>query len=465
VMGLAPYGKAAAVRTIFGKLYGLRPDGQYWLEPNPTPILREFGLPRKPDEEISQLHQDVAAGLQEALEAVMLHVLSHYRAKTGRARLCLAGGVAHNCSANGRIAESGLFEELFVQPAAHDAGCALGAALACSIAGDVARSGRLRHVYWGTPLQGANEIAAELEPWRPLVKFARVDNVVDRAAALMASGAILGWVQGRSEFGPRALGNRSILADPRPASHKDLINAMVKKREGFRPFAPAVIEERVADFFDIPPVRFDAGFMNVVVRVKPEHRRTLGAVTHVDGSARLQVVSRSVNERFWSLLEAFGRITGVPILLNTSFNNNAEPIVDSVLDAITCFATTGLDYLVIGDHVVSRGRANSDAYGRLFLSLPPHVSLRDPVADSSSGGAPEGPSLGNTHHDTVVPVSEATAAVLSGTDGSTRLSALLTARDAAGVLDEILTLWNRRLVVLDAQPRSRALTPAASAAV
>jgi carbamoyltransferase len=186
----------------------------------------------------------------------------------------------------------------------------------------------------------------------------------------MAEGGVIGWLQGRSEFGPRALGNRSILADPRPAANKDIINAMVKKREGFRPFAPSVLEERLGDFFE-PQGVAAVPFMVITLQVRPEKRALLGAVTHVDGSARVQSVSRTDNPRYHALIEAFGRLTGVPVVLNTSFNNNAEPIVDSVDDAVACFLTTGIGRLFVGDWLVEKAARMPD--DTAWLDLVPQV--------------------------------------------------------------------------------------------
>ena len=200
---------------------------------------------------------------------------------------------------------------------------------------------------------------------------------------------MIGWVQGRSEFGPRALGNRSILADPRPAGNMTRINAMIKKREGYRPFAPSVMEEHVRDYFELPDEVASLPYMIFVVPVRVDRRSLLGAVTHVDGSARVQTVSRTDNERFWQLLRAFGDLTGVPVLLNTSFNNNAEPIVDTLDEAVTCYLTTGLDYLVAGDYLVTRRPAVNGAYRDLTVLLPELVAIRqvDEYTSPSRRGA------------------------------------------------------------------------------
>jgi len=256
---------------------------------------------------------------------------------------------------NGTVLRSGLFDEIFVQPAAHDAGNALGAALA--VMRDAKRPRPLDvmpHVFLGRDIGLTNDIEMRLRRWMPLIDIELLDDAPESAAGLLAEGLVIGWVQGRSEFGPRALGNRSILADPRPAENKRTINAMIKKREDYRPFAPSIVEERLREFFEVPATVDNLPYMVVAVPAKPEVRSLLAAVTHVDGSARVQSVSRLQNPRYHALIAAFGRRTGVPIVLNTSFNNNAEPIVDSVDDAVATFLTTGIQAVVIGDWLVRK---------------------------------------------------------------------------------------------------------------
>jgi carbamoyltransferase len=325
VMGLAPYGDPERFLGLLRTSYALLPDGKYDLALDridatlkPAVERRAKGAP------ITQAHMDLAAGLQSALEEIVLHVLRHHQRASGHRRLCLAGGVAHNCTMNGKIARSGMFEEIFVQPAAHDAGCALGAALAVSVPdGAAPRPRRLSSVYWGRDVGDDRAIRAELDRWSPWLTVERSADVARTAASLIAGGAVIGWVQGRSEFGPRALGHRSILADPRPAENKDRINRMVKKREAYRPFAPSVLEERAHEFFVLPQAASTLGFMVIVLEVREDRRELLGAITHVDGTARVQTVSRAASPRYWDVIHAFGELTGVPVLLNTSFNNNA----------------------------------------------------------------------------------------------------------------------------------------------
>jgi carbamoyltransferase len=233
----------------------------------------------------------------------------------------------------------------------------------------------LTHVYLGPDLPRPAGIEAELSRWRHFVDFTREDDVCRRAAQLVAEDRVIGWVQGRSEFGPRALGNRSILADPRPVRNRDRINAMVKKREGYRPFAPSVLREDAHRYFEIREGE-QFPFMVFVVGVRPEMREVLGAVTHVDGTARIHTVARSTNERYWLLIDAFRDLTGIPIVLNTSLNVNAEPIVDSPADAILTYLTTDLDDLIIGDYLIRKKPVPlPQLLGGAEVTLPEHVAL------------------------------------------------------------------------------------------
>ncbi|OKO81919.1 carbamoyltransferase [Bradyrhizobium sp. NAS96.2] len=385
VMGLAPYGNPEVYRKLFEQFYELLDNGGYrvHLDRIGPALLRNIEVRRK-GMPFTQQHRDVSASLQEALERIVFHILRHYRELTGMKRLCLAGGVAHNCTVNGKLLYSGLFEDIFVQPAAHDAGCALGAALMVSDElGRPAPRERLEAVYWGPHLGSDSAVEQELNAWANHLDIERSDDVAGSAAEWMANGAVIGWVQGRSEFGPRALGNRSILADPRPAANKDRINAMVKKREGYRPFAPSVLEEDADEFFELPDGKRHFPFMNFVVRVRNDKRGLLGAITHVDGTARLQTVSQRTNSAYWDVINAFKRKTGIPVLLNTSFNNHAEPIVDSVADAIATFLTTDLDGLVVGPFLVKKRATKLEDWTAFSISLPPYASLYQVRAHTS----------------------------------------------------------------------------------
>jgi carbamoyltransferase len=376
VMRLAPYGDAARFRNLFCTFYALLPDGEYVIYNDRVLRLYEVLSPRQRGEPFDQIHKDIAAALQESLESIVFHILRHYTELTGHEYLAVAGGVGQNSSMLGKIWNSGMFRDIFVQPAADDAGCAIGCALA--VAHEMNPSlpkTRLQHTFWGSPVDDDKGLHQTLQLWAEFLEFRKMNDTFAETAALLADGAVAGWVQGRSEYGPRALGNRSIVADPRPSSHKDLINSMIKKREGYRPFAPSVIEEAAGDFFELPRGQKQFPFMSCVLNVREQWREILGAVTHIDGSSRLQTVSRQTNPRYYSLIRAFGEITGIPILLNTSFNNNVEPIVNTADEAICCFLTSGLHYLVLGDYLVWKRETSPAALACFRLWLSPCTCL------------------------------------------------------------------------------------------
>lgn len=470
VMGMAPYGDPAKYRALFKTFYDLLPDGDYRLHLERIPALFRIAQPRRKGGAFTETHQHIAAALQEAVEEIALHVLGHYRKTTGHTRLCLAGGVAHNCSMNGRVLYAGLFEKLFVQPAAHDAGCALGAAVAVQLTlAPQSTVEPLTDVFWGTDIGGAEEIERELRRWEAFVSVERCADIVNRAADLLAGGKAIGWVQGRSEFGPRALGNRSILADPRPAENKDIINRMVKKREAYRPFAPSVLQEKVDDYFVTTPTQKEFPTMSVILDVRPEWRERLGAITHVDGTARVQTVKREANLRYWELIRAFGERTGVAMLLNTSFNNHAEPIVDSVSEAVACFLTTDLNALVVGDFLVlkrdvagasagaasTEGAAAGEAWLGVRVSLPVTVTLateRRWVSATEQAWVHEVRFA--YHHGKSHRVSEAMARMLGAADGKLRWRELaakagVDAIEARALVPELRELWTNRAVVVE----------------
>jgi carbamoyltransferase len=470
VMGLAPYGDPERFKSLAASWYQLLPDGGFSLATaDPSAFFmtaHAFGLleqARRKGEPLTQAHKDLACALQQALEKVILHIVTHFQAQTSERSLCLAGGVAHNCSANGRLLYSGMFDRIFVQPASHDAGGAIGAALhATSKAGGPIRPQQLRHVYLGTPIAGDRAVIhAELERWGSLLRFEEVDPKVGggierRTAALLAAGNVVGWVQGRSEFGPRALGNRSILADPRPAANKDRINFMVKKREGYRPFAPSVLARSAASFFDLPAGETDLSFMTFVVTVQEDKRPLLGAITHTDGTARIQTVSEDTSPRYHRLIEEFATLTDIPMLLNTSFNNNAEPIVDSERDAIRCYLTTGIDTLVIGDFLVTSKvdlAAHPDECLALRVAMRPSQRIVRSFATAGTGAV-------EYSIETATPIKEPPVAcsahmfrLLSALphDGSVRetLQALgIPASDHAAIASEAFALWQARAIDL-----------------
>jgi carbamoyltransferase len=454
VMGLAPCGDPMRFRAIFDAICVLLPQGRWTIRWEDLKGLRDvLRAPRRAWEPIEQAHRDVAAALQEAIERATLHLLQHYNRETGFRQLCLAGGVAQNSTMVGRIARSGLFDRLFAQPAAHDAGCALGAAIVVhqELAGDT-NIEPCTHAYWGLNLDDGGPVGAKLEAWSDVVQIRRSPAVEREAARLLAADAVIGWVQGRSEFGPRALGNRSILADPRHAANTARINELVKAREGYRPFAPAVLEEYAHEMFDMPPGTC-AAFMTLTVPVHKEMRARLAAVTHVDGTARVQTVSKTTNERFWRLLHAFHDETGVPALLNTSFNHSIEPIVDSIDDAVTCFLTTGLSHLVVDDYIVTRRQDTERRIAALVPALPEYVRLTSARQAEMDGTYTD---VHECEH-TVTPtasreVSVALFELLRRTDGLRPVKELLqqtpTIAETEPLRLELFQLWKRRLIRL-----------------
>ena len=323
-------------------------------------LVQRLGPARDPQSALDKRHHNIAASLQSRLEDIVLPLLHRLHRQTGQSNLCLAGGVAFNCTVNGKILERTPFENLYIQPAAGDAGLAVGAAFYVwhQILGRP-RSFEMKHAYWG-PEFGEAEIrkrlgakSGEMERSSDCglrISEWSVEQVVQRTAAQIAEGKIVGWFQGRMEFGPRALGNRSIVVDPRRPEMKDILNQRIKHREIFRPFAPSILEERVGDYFT---QSYPSPFMLMTYPVRPEKRQAIPAPTHVDGTGRLQTVNREQNPLYWQLIKEFEKITGVPVLLNTSFNDN-EPVVCRVEEALDCFTRTRMDVLVIGNYFIER---------------------------------------------------------------------------------------------------------------
>lgn len=364
MMGLAPYGQPVHADALLAEILALEAGGRYRLDttlcdyhaalkgqfhPRLTAL---FGPPRAPDEAPTDAHRDLAASVQHVFERAQMHVLSPLKdSDPDLRRLVVSGGCALNVTANGRLLEQGLFDEIIIPPAPHDAGCAVGAALA-----DLAlRQVPVDHAALRLPYQGpvhdeaalASAVAAACRPG--LVPLSDED-LVEQTAALLAGGKIVAWFQGRSEFGPRALGRRSFLADPRRDEIREDLNAKIKKRELFRPFAPSVIEEAARDFFELDQ---QSPYMNIVARVRPEAAARIPAVTHVDGTARVHTVSADANPLYHRLISRFGAMTGVPVLLNTSFNIQ-EPIVETPAHALATFRASGVDALALGPWLIRR---------------------------------------------------------------------------------------------------------------
>ena len=388
VMGLAPYGEPRYRDAILDRLMDLKEDGSFRLDlsyfdycTGLTMTTGKFdglfgGAPRNPEEPLTQRHMDLAASVQAVTEEVVLRLCRDARAETGARNLCFAGGVALNCVANGKVLREKIFDELWVQPASGDAGGAIGAAFAGHFiyrrqarSRNGARDG-MEGSYLG-PDYGQAEIEKRLRAAGAVLTTVDPDAMIENTAEALADGKAVGWFQGRMEFGPRALGNRSILADPRSPSMQKLLNLKVKYRESFRPFAPAVLREDVAEWFEIDS---DSPYMQLVAPVRRDRCRSMTtaegelfgidklnvsrsdipAVTHVDYSARIQTVHRDTNPVFHDLIRAFKRRTGCPVLVNTSFNVRGEPIVCTPEDAFRCFMGTELDLLAIGNSLLRK---------------------------------------------------------------------------------------------------------------
>jgi carbamoyltransferase len=373
VMGLAPYGQPRFINE-FREIIRTDENGQFrlnldyfrhhaegvdmtWDEGSPVigrvfsdEFAHTFGPSRAAGDPLTDRERDIAASLQLRLEEVGFHVLNHLHEQTGLTDLGLSGGVAYNSVMNGKILLNTPFRRVFIQPAAGDSGTALG--VCYQIHNGILNGARveiMEGAYTG-PQFANDEIRAELENSNLVFETLTDAELTGRAAQDIAAGLVVGWFQGRMEFGPRALGNRSIVADPRRAEMKDILNDRIKKREPFRPFAPSILEDRVADYFE---QTHPSPTMLMVYQIRPERRAEVPAVTHVDGSGRLQTVSHEMNPRYYQLISDFDKLTGVPVVLNTSFNEN-EPIVCTPRQAIDCFLKTKMDVIYVGNYSTRR---------------------------------------------------------------------------------------------------------------
>jgi len=374
VMGLSPYGKED--KEIMKKLedviilkdnglfeinkkYFRHPkegvsmsweDGNPYIEPLYSDHLIEvFGKPRQKNEELTQYHKNLAWGIQKITEKTIFHILNHLQKRTGLKNVCIAGGVSQNSVANGKITDNTSFENVYIPPAGHDAGTAIGSALwLYNQIKDKPRIKPQKHSYFGAKFSDE-----EIEEFCkknniPYQKYSE-EELFDKVTDCLIDGGVVGWFQGRAEFGPRALGHRSILAAPRRDDAKEILNLKIKRREPFRPFAPSILKKYVSEWFEKVD---DVPFMEKVFKIKKEKQPLISAVVHVDGTGRLQTVDKTVEPKYYKLIETFYKKTGIPILLNTSFNEN-EPIVNTPKEAYACFARTKMDMLVMGNIVVT----------------------------------------------------------------------------------------------------------------
>jgi carbamoyltransferase len=392
VMGMAPYGKPRYADKVW-KVVRQDSDGSFSLDmdyftfhhstnrmysrkmvelfgdPRPremaffthaTGFPKYFGEPPANYEELCKVNEhyaDIAASIQHVTEELLVGMSSALQRETGQKKLCIAGGVGLNSVANSRILRESGFDDIYIQPAAGDSGAAIGAALWAynSLLGNP-RTFCMKHAYWGKHYSDAEISSFLTENNIQHRRFENDDELLDQTVGRLVNGKVIGWYQGRFEWGPRALGNRSIIADPRNAGMKDIVNSKIKFREPYRPFAPSVLAEKAEDYFELPDAvnRFPARYMLYVTPVRPEQRKNLPAVTHEDGTARLQTVFRDENPRYYGLIERFGQATGVPVVLNTSFNLRGEPIVTTPANAFSTFSKSEMDSLVLGNFIVDK---------------------------------------------------------------------------------------------------------------
>ena len=388
LMGLAPYGKPIFVDLIMENLVDVKDDGSFFLNmeyfdycAGSRMTNRKFellfdGPPREPESPITQRELDLAASIQKVTEEIILKICRHIKAVSGERNLCLAGGVALNCVANGRILQEGIFENIWIQPASGDAGGALGAALSVYFSvlenprALTAGSDTMHGAYLG-PQFSQKEVEDQLTKLGAKFSSYSSSEMIEITAQALANGKTIGWMQGRMEYGPRALGARSIIADARSENMQRLLNQQVKFRESFRPFAPSVLEEKASDFFDLKGespymlltvpvsqqvrmVPSEVGDSNGLVELLNQSRSLIPAVTHVDYSARVQTVKRETNPTYHELLTKFNDLTGCPVIINTSFNVRSEPIVCTPEDAYRCFMGTDLDLLVVNNSILEK---------------------------------------------------------------------------------------------------------------
>ena len=374
LMGLSPYGSPTMLKQVRDAVI-FKNNGLFELnldyfthhikgvktkimsKSDPTPsrmfsdlMVSKFGPKRNENDDITQYHKDLASSVQRVTEELIFHILDHLQKITKSKNICIAGGVAQNSVANGKILDNTMFENLYIPPAGHDAGTAIGSVL--WLYNQIQGNDRIKpmlHSYFGSQFSDS-EIEQYLKSQN--IKYTKYNDfeLNNKVTDCLINAGVIGWFQGRAEFGPRSLGNRSIICDPTRNDAKELINAKIKRRELFRPFAPSILKEYVTEYFEKAA---DAPFMEKVLQIKKDKRSLLSAVTHVDGSGRLQTVDKSVNPKYYGLIESFYRKSGVPILLNTSFNEN-EPIVNTPAEAYACFSRTSMDMIVMGNIVIER---------------------------------------------------------------------------------------------------------------
>ncbi|MEK9498628.1 carbamoyltransferase C-terminal domain-containing protein [Photorhabdus sp. P32] len=362
VMGLASYGKQNQFDELFEELINFEEGGKVSFNHTNIPayFLDRGILPRRENEYISENHQNFAHSIQKYLEKMAFHIISFWSQKLSQRNLCLSGGVALNCTLNGKLAFSELFDNIFVHPASHDGGSAVGAAMCAMYPNARINGNKIENVYLGPDIN--SKYALEIiDRNQDIIEIINAEDEFQFLANEISNGKIIGWARGRMEYGPRALGSRSILADPRPIESKYRTNQIIKQRESYRPFAPMVLVDEISDWFLVPDCKVNLEYMVFNLPVVKKNQQKLAAITHIDNTARVQVVGE-YNKDIYQLIKNFKEITGVPVLLNTSFNVNAEPIVCDAYDAIQCFLLTDLDYLVVGDFIIKKRIRGDNLY-------------------------------------------------------------------------------------------------------
>jgi carbamoyltransferase len=437
VMGLAPYGDPTRFQKFVEELYELEPEGRFAVRCHDREqvfeMLRWFAPPRLPGARFEADHADIAAAFQSALERIVVHALSHEVHSTGASAICIAGGVAHNSSMMRRFRRDLGVNDIFVQPAADDSGLALGAAYHAADRLGIRRRPTMPHAFLGPAITDVERLLAS---WESLVETEATTDPAGRVAEMLAAGAVVGVARDRMEFGPRALGNRSILADPRPAENRTKINAMVKSRESYRPFAPVVLEECAGDYFELDFTPDAYRFMTIVAPVVGRYRSLLGAVTHIDGSARVQTVNAAREPFLHDVLRYFQERTGLPVLLNTSLNNHREPIVSSTGDAICFLLTSAVDAVLIQDTLVRRPAGQT----------PVELMRRTEVRLRGGGVATAGPSpsTGELTYRVIGPSRRAIAV----RETTFRLLTGAASEPDDEVLADLFRLWTERLLTV-----------------
>ncbi|NTG05517.1 carbamoyltransferase C-terminal domain-containing protein [Rhizobium rhizogenes] len=450
-MALAAHGDPFVFSDIVGSFYELLPEGRYRFHLERVAKLIGVVEPRAANADFAQVHRDLASSLQRVIEDIALHVLKHHRHATGIDRVCLAGGMAENSTMSAALIYSGLFQEVFVHPAAYDAGCALGAALLAAQDLTPLPDQRVQKVGWGTPIETGPEIESYLKHWHGFVDIRQPTDIAQAVADELANGHVVGWAQGRAEFGSHALGQRTALADPRsPELSTRLLNAL-HRSTAYRPFSLAIMEEHADELFDLPQGVDQFRFAAVAARARESARALIPAAIQVDGMVRLQCVAREALPEFWTLLRSFYEKTGVPALLTASLNTEVEPTADSLEDTVVTFVTSGLDAMAVGPMMVTRSVPSWEERLSLRAEIPPYVQ----VVRTRRGG----PISGAIRHELrtafdpprLQAISPALGEMLVSSDGVQSLAGAFEAFDHLTQLEltsEIEALWSQRFVRL-----------------